>query len=124
MLVAPINFYFFLKSRVCVLAGSFSDSDKSEVCRLCGAGFYNPKLGSSTGDDCLVCPPGTYCPGDQNAAPEPCPSNAYCVGGSATPVLCSGLFEPADSNDVRAQAMCDWLPGRPRALTRAVARIA
>lgn len=94
----------------------------------CDAGYFTIKEAPTVKEDCLACPPGSFCPAKNvdgkvyekielclagsfcpgaNAMPITCPIGFYCPYGSNIPVPCTsgmycdttGLIEPAGECD-------------------------
>jgi len=66
----------------------------------CPSGTYNFIDGSSIEEDCVPCPPGSYCPSTSSAAKIiPCPAGSYCVGGGSAAATCPiGFYCPQQSS--------------------------
>ncbi|GIQ81354.1 hypothetical protein KIPB_002301, partial [Kipferlia bialata] len=81
----------------------------------CLAGTYNPTTGASSEDDCISCPGGQYCEGnDSSETTGECLAGYYCDGGASTSTqheAQAGYYAPAGSS---SQFPC--LPGTYNAL--------
>ncbi|CAK9096936.1 Putative uncharacterized protein MYH16 (Myosin heavy chain 16 pseudogene) (myosin heavy polypeptide 5) [Durusdinium trenchii] len=97
----------------------------------CPAGRYRDTAGARSVDDCLLCPPGHFCPGDNQLGPFdnqgfleywnassgssfslPCPLGTYCVGGNLEPQLCPLGTRGRDNVLLRTtiEASCESCP--------------
>lgn len=56
----------------------FGTADTDNI--MCPTGTYAPFTGSYSLDDCLPCPPGSYCAA--GAAAMTCPNGYYCPEGT------------------------------------------
>mmetsp|Transcript_62220 Transcript_62220/g.85956 ORF Transcript_62220/g.85956 Transcript_62220/m.85956 type:complete len:145 (+) Transcript_62220:3025-3459(+) len=56
----------------------FGTADSDDF--VCPIGTYSPFTGSYSMDDCLPCPPGSYCADDTGA--QTCPEGYYCPEGT------------------------------------------
>ena len=53
----------------------------------CPPGTYRGRDDPVT--DCIICPPGKYCPHDVMGQPLPCPGGYYCSERTIIPIPCS-----------------------------------
>jgi len=80
-------------------AGSYCEAG-SAAPTVCPTGTYTESVGTTSLDQCLDCPFGTYCAAGIRVTPNGCVVGYYCSPGSAVdmPVECQAGYEcPADS---------------------------
>lgn len=76
--------------------GTFNSLQGKAGCVMCGAGFYNPNLGSVSKAACKVCPAGFACPAEDSEKPISCEDGFISSGGLAACEECPSLFQTSD----------------------------
>eukprot|EP00002_Diphylleia_rotans_P032229 TRINITY_DN6751_c1_g1_i2.p1 TRINITY_DN6751_c1_g1~~TRINITY_DN6751_c1_g1_i2.p1 ORF type:complete len:296 (+),score=29.36 TRINITY_DN6751_c1_g1_i2:43-930(+) len=71
--------------------GTYGDRSSVGICLPCGAGFFNPDIGTTSSFACAKCPNGYFCPNEQTAEPILCPKDHSCKDGAKQPLVCSSL---------------------------------
>lgn len=76
------------------LPGTYNALPGQQGCAWCEQGYYNPKTGSTSKKDCLVCDAGYICP-EKSVKQVPCPLGQSSAAGAGSCVKCPKGFSSA-----------------------------